>query len=143
MLVIKQFVMVIKKELDMILETLLHIYKSLNETLLIISCSTCYCDPMAHCFWIFLIIAVATTEVALAEYPPCNPPRRPVHGGYSPHKTNYSIGSRINFHCDKGYMLHGATWTDCKWDKQPYWVNSPPVCTYKLKDLFDYWAYTL
>lgn len=113
------------------------IYKPLNKTLLIISCSTCYCDPMANTFWILLVIAVASTEVALAVYPPCDPPRRPVYGGYSPHKTNYSIGSRIYFHCDKGYTLHGATWTDCKWDKQPYWVNPPPVCTCKLRDLFE------
>ena len=92
---------------------------------------------MANSFWIVLVIAaVATAQVALADYPMCDPPRRPDYGGYSPHMANYTVGSRITFHCDKGYKLHGASWTECKWDKASYWVNPPPVCTCKLRDFF-------
>ena len=92
---------------------------------------------MANSFWILLVIAVATTEleVALAVNKTCAPPRHPGYGGYSPYKTNYSIGSRINFHCDKGYTLRGVSWTECKLDKMPYWIDPSPICTSNLRDL--------
>ena len=71
---------------------------------------------MAHFLDSLVIAAVPTAEVALANYPVCDPLHRPDYGDYSPYMANYSIGSRITFHCDKGYKhmeLHGqsANWT--------------------------------
>lgn len=77
-----------------------------------------------------LIVVVATTQVAFATYPSklCDPPRRIDYGGYSPYRPQYSVGSKIQFHCDKGYELYGSSWTVCKWDKRSYWAHPPPIC---------------
>jgi len=85
---------------------------------------------MARSLLALAVIVVATTQVAFAIYPSklCVPPHRIDYGGYTPYRPQYSVGSKIQFHCDKGYKLHGPSWTVCKWDKRSYWAHPPPVC---------------
>ncbi len=85
---------------------------------------------MANSLLALAVIVVATTQVAFATYHSkgCDPPHRIDYGGYTPYKPQYSIGSKIKFHCDKGYKIYGASWTVCKWDKRSYWAHPLPIC---------------
>jgi hypothetical protein len=90
---------------------------------------------MASSLLTTLLIAIATTQVALAiYYPKCGPPHRPDNGGYNPINDKYAVGDKINFFCKTGYKLYGASSTICKdkFLKKPYWSHESPVCRRKL-----------
>lgn len=87
---------------------------------------------MASSLLTALLIALATAQVALAQYKPkCDPPRHPDNGGYNPVNDKYAVDSRINFYCAPGYRLRGASWTTCKHDifeRKSKWAQKSPVC---------------
>ena len=93
---------------------------------------------MASSLLTALLIAIATAQVALAiYYPSCDPPHRPDNGGYNPSSNKYTVDSKINFFCNTGYKLHGASSTICKHiAKKSFWAHKSPVC--KRKSLFLY-----
>ena len=93
---------------------------------------------MASSLLTALLIAIATTQVALAiSYPSCDPPHRPDNGGYTPYSDKYLIGTKIKFFCNKGYKLHGTSWTICKHIKKSFWLHKSPVCKRKLQDQYQ------
>ena len=94
---------------------------------------------MASSLLTVLLIAVATVQVAFASYySTCDPPSHPDNGGYSPYRSKYSIRSRINFYCNKGYSRFGSSSSVCTYyNNKAYWTNRPPVCKRKYQYYYD------
>ena len=84
-----------------------------------------------------LLIAVATIQVALATYySTCDPPTQPEYGGYTPYRTRYYVGSKIEFFCNSGYRRYGPSWSVCReHKKRVFWSHPPPVCKRKYQGL--------
>lgn len=83
----------------------------------------------------FLLIAIATLQVAFAATNYCDPPNGPRYGSYQPRKNKYPIGDTVYFRCDHGYDLFGASSAKCLYSrryKKGYWSHKPPVCKRKL-----------
>ena len=83
----------------------------------------------------FLLIAIATLQVAFASYHSnryCPRPYGPSYGSYSPYKSWYSVGHSIKYYCNKGYYLYsGSSSAKCIYSysyRKAYWSHKPPVC---------------
>ena len=113
-----------------------------KAVIIITSYSIRFTNLMAKSLLALAVIVVATTQVAFATYysKACDPPHRIDYGGYTPYSSQYSVGSKIKFHCDKGYKLYGASWTVCKWDKRAYWAHPLPICKRRFTTTVNCWS---
>ena len=90
---------------------------------------------MAHSLLAYLLIAIATLQVAFATVYYCDPPKGISYGSYKPVQSKYRLGDRVYFKCDDDYGLYGSSWAKCiysKTYKRAIWSHKPPVCRRKL-----------
>lgn len=90
---------------------------------------------MATIFIVLVLMACIGLGKPSALYFGCSEPQSPQHGGYSPTQYFYYVGSVIEFHCDDGYEVYGASWTVCIYNpiaRKGLWIHSPPICKRKL-----------
>ena len=90
---------------------------------------------MARSFLAFLVIALATLQVAFAASYYCNRPKCPRYGRCDPYKSKYPVGDTVDFICYDGYSAYGSSDAKClysKWYRRAYWSHKPPVCKRKL-----------
>lgn len=87
---------------------------------------------MAKTLLVFLLVAVATLQLAYASYHYCNRPYGISYGGYTPYQSKYRVGYTINYYCNDGYYLYsGSKSTKCLYDsysKRSYWSHKAPIC---------------
>ncbi len=73
------------------------------------------------------------TAVQATGYQPpqCRAPPNPSYGGsYGSYHESYVLGTVVNYYCNKGYELHGRSWTVCIHGSHgPYWLYPPPICS--------------
>ena len=88
---------------------------------------------------VLLMVAVLATSFSLgtpyAVHYGCEKVGVLPYGGYTPQKHFYPLGSTVQFHCNEGYELDGATWTVCAYNRetgQGSWIHSLPTCQRKL-----------
>ena len=89
---------------------------------------------MAQSLVTFLLIAIATLQVAFATYHYCDKPHRPDYGDYGPHRDRYSVGHKIRYSCNDGYYSDSYMTSECVYDryrKRASWNHKAPVCKRK------------
>ena len=82
-----------------------------------------------------LVVAVTVAVASATFYRQCNPPTQPIYGGYSGGDGySYPVGKRISYYCNRGYSLHGRSFSVCVYsyrDNRAYWFYPTPVCKRK------------
>ena len=62
----------------------------------------------------------------------CDKPFIPPNGALKGHIGHYHVGSKIQYRCDRGYVLHGSFWNKCVFaNGSPSWYFQTPSCRRK------------